>query len=349
MENKIPAKRIASQDFVRAILCIAMVIYHYSMNLSVDAAFFPLKQHATGLWGDVIVTVFFAMSGAMLYKNNAKIDSFKLCRQYIFKRWKSIFPLFYTVFFLMFINNVLNAGSFFYRGNPFSLLLSLVGLDGYLTIYGVSTYYICGEWFLGALIILYVLYPIILYFFNKNSIIVSLVVLVYYLFKQFTGIGVHLMFADIFSCLFSFVIGMLFMKYNLFDNKSCVVTAWIIAVFTLIVELPGSPYFWNHISGLSLYLALNSLGKKICTNHFASGIVLKISKLSFSIYLVHHLLIAHVVRSFNPMDTIQVISYLLVVLLLSFLYGWMASLISSHAVKSFTCLFQKRKKLNVCE
>ncbi len=324
-------KRMVSQDFVRAVCCVAMVAYHYSVHLSENAALLPLKNHANGLWGEVIVTVFFAMSGALLYKNNQIVSKEKLKKYYI-KRWKSIFPLFYTVFLLVYFNNVLNSGSFFYRGHPESLLLSVFGLDGYLSIYGVYTYYICGEWFLGALIILYLFYPLLLYVFNKNSFLVTGVILCYYLIKQFTGIGVHHMWTDVFSCILSFEIGMFFMKHNLFKSQITIAAAWIICIFTLVIDLPGPDYFWNHITGLALYCVLNFLGEFFCRTNCIEKLANGISKLSYSIYLVHHLLIVRIINNFQPISEIQVLLCLFFAVSFSFLYGWMASLVSSRVV-----------------
>ena len=41
--------------------------------------------------------------------------------------------------------------SLFYRGNPASIILSLIGMDGYLA-FKINDYYILGEWFIGCLL-----------------------------------------------------------------------------------------------------------------------------------------------------------------------------------------------------
>jgi hypothetical protein len=46
-------------------------------------------------------------------------------------------------------------------------------MDGYLD-YKYKSYYIMGEWFTGAIVIIYYLYPIIVYISNKNKFLIPI-------------------------------------------------------------------------------------------------------------------------------------------------------------------------------
>ena len=71
--------RLRGGEIVRAISAVGIVIYHYSCSLSSynTSKFLPLYKHANGQWGYIFVTVFFVLSGAMLYYNNPEIQSYK--------------------------------------------------------------------------------------------------------------------------------------------------------------------------------------------------------------------------------------------------------------------------------
>ena len=84
-----------------------------------------------------------------------------------------------------------------------------MGLDGYFS-YETETYYLVGEWFLGALIIIYMLFPIILYLFRKSAAATTGGAAILYLFTINERLLSPAPDANIFSCIMSFVAGMLF-------------------------------------------------------------------------------------------------------------------------------------------
>ena len=108
-------------------------------------------------------TTFFCISGAVLYYNYPLIYSKKT---FYYKRWKRIFPSYYICFTFFYLNRAFTAYKFFFRGHWTKILYSIIGLDSYLS-YKLNTYFIAGELFLGAIIIIYLLYPLILWIINK--------------------------------------------------------------------------------------------------------------------------------------------------------------------------------------
>ena len=145
-------------DFARACSTIGIIIFHYFDNFK-NSSYIFLYRTKNSHWGTMLVTVFFAISGMVLYHNYSYIHSFK---SFYFKRWKSIFPAYYLCFLFFFTRNVIKMKKVFYKGNKISLLFTLFGMDGYFD-YLMKTYYLIGQWFLGAIIIIYLLYPLILY------------------------------------------------------------------------------------------------------------------------------------------------------------------------------------------
>ena len=141
--------RISGISFTRAICTIGIVFYHYFSRSK--GTFKLLRKTANSTWGFIFVTTFFCISGTVLYYNYPKIYSLK---KFYYKRWKSIFPPFYICYFYFFLTEAFNSHKLFSRGHWTKIIYTLLGIDGYLS-YKIKTYYLVGEWFLGAIIILY--------------------------------------------------------------------------------------------------------------------------------------------------------------------------------------------------
>ena len=85
--------KISSILFVRSISCFGIVIYHYFEHAKGNyKSYFRTVNSNIGL---MFVTVFFCISGTVLYYNYPKINSIK---RYYYKRWKSILFSYYNNF-----------------------------------------------------------------------------------------------------------------------------------------------------------------------------------------------------------------------------------------------------------
>lgn len=111
-QNNNHINRIYSFDFIRAVCALGIVVFHYSCQIG-DKLYRPLFSFANGGWGEVFVGAFFLLSGAMLYYNHSEIKNLKA---FYFKRFKSIFPMFYIAFLGFFIWSVISTKNFFMAG-----------------------------------------------------------------------------------------------------------------------------------------------------------------------------------------------------------------------------------------
>lgn len=167
-----------------------------------------LKGYANGNVGSFLVTIFFAVSGALLHYHYADHPSLS---GYYIKRWRGIYPMFYLGYLYFLVIKTCDNRTPFYRGGAWRYVFTLLGMDGYLEP-RVSTYYIIGEWFLGAIIILYLLYPAVLWIFKKSKMAAYVgTVLLYAAFYGKTITSANA-FWTVSSCLLSFVFGIAFMK-----------------------------------------------------------------------------------------------------------------------------------------
>ena len=135
MDNRKP--KIQEFIFIRAICAVWIIIFHFSCYS--HSAISNLHYNANSQWGSPIVAVFFILSGAALRYNNKTIPSIRI---FYYKRWKSVFPAFYIAFAFLFLENVFKNGDLFYSAEPWTIVFSILGIDGYVNI---PNYYIIGE------------------------------------------------------------------------------------------------------------------------------------------------------------------------------------------------------------
>lgn len=87
-------KQILSEIvFIRSICSLGILIFHYFAHSKGN--FKLLYKTANSAWGFMFVTNFFCISGSVLFYNYPRINSIK---SFYYKRWKSIFPSFYTCY-----------------------------------------------------------------------------------------------------------------------------------------------------------------------------------------------------------------------------------------------------------
>lgn len=164
-------QRLEGIDLARIVAFAIVILFHTYVQMGrLAPAVYPFISYINGNWGSTAVSVFFAVSGAVIAYNYADLtiqSGWKRLGQFYYKRWLRLFIPFYIVWGGNYIYRVLTARSFFYKGHPLSLILTALGMDGYL-YYRLPAYYIVGEWFFGAIILLYLLYPLINFLARKN-------------------------------------------------------------------------------------------------------------------------------------------------------------------------------------
>ncbi len=311
-------KKIYGIEFIRAVFAIGIIIYHFSCHS--NSEFLLLFRYANGKWGDLIVTVFFVMSGGILYRNHKVLDS---PVEFYKKRFLSLFPLFYLSFLIFFIKNAVTAGKLFYGPAPYTLLLTLIGMDGY-TQFAIPNYYILGEWFFGAICLMYLFYPLLLVLIKVRPFLGIYLLTVLYAVTLFVPFGELPPFRNPFSCLFSFYFGMFLFRFpKLLKSRGVLVLCTILVFLLLFVPLPLHASLLSHLSGFSAFIVLFWLGKLAVKNSVIRDLSERIGKLSYPIYLLQHVIIIEVLSRFNPTEPkwyfLLLLGTILLVIMASFL------------------------------
>lgn len=161
MEEHKKKARLFPLDFVRVIGAVLIVLFHFNMSLYLfpGIPFKPLLflNFANGNIGHIGVSLFFILSGAsLMYTYEAGLKP----ADYFKKRFLSIYPLFWVAYSAFFIHYY-GLGRTEFPDIPLSrLFLSVIGMDGYLQ-YLTPTFYLIGEWFLGCIVLIYLLFPLL--------------------------------------------------------------------------------------------------------------------------------------------------------------------------------------------
>ncbi len=162
-------KRLFYLDVIRVASAILIVVYHFSYSVYLPPPFQEVDiLHGTinGSWGMTPVYCFFMVSGAALmsrYGKEEKLDIRKYCK----KRFLGIYPLFWIAYGIGFFAVYWQLGHL-YDIPSWSLIWSVIGMDGWIVNW-IPTFYMVGEWFLGSIIMLYLVFVPIRYFWRKHK------------------------------------------------------------------------------------------------------------------------------------------------------------------------------------
>ena len=297
MSNKKQKERMISLDFARFICALIVVCFHFYCHSLSDFKLFQLN--ANGSWGDIVNTLFFCLSGAVLYLNYSNISSVK---KFYINRWKTIYPTFYFCYIPLFILNLIKNSNAYAGIKHWTIILSILGLDGYF-LYRISDYYLIGEWFLGAIIILYLIYPIILWLMKKSKYIIPVLLIIGYIIMLYTNIFFIYPIKNLIACLASFYIGMLLMKYRLFFKKNIWIFISSLTLFSLLyfvkIIINNPNIIIQQIQGILFFVLIVQVYELI-KNPIIDKVSLYLSRLSYPAFLIQHIVILAVLNNYNP-------------------------------------------------
>lgn len=336
-------KREKGLDFVRALSIIGIVAFHFYVHSSSEHKLFLM--HANGAWGGTLNYLFFALSGLVLHLKYGSLDTLSL-KSFYYKRWKSTMPAYLLVFSVAFLRHAIQAGRFFYLPIPkYRLLFTLFGMDSYINMV-TPTYFITGEWFLGAILLLYLVYPILRFLINhyKYLTLVALVLLyVYMLNTDFFGMLVNVNPA---TCMLSFYLGMLMASDSRFLNKPI----WVIGAAlccSILIKVPiGVPHITKEILvGVSLLITLNFIGKYVCRSNHIYRLISVICDFGYYTFLIYHRLMLNILPHFDPTNTGSALLLLIAIILVTQFFALILDKIMKQLLHSSVFLKIEQKIL----
>lgn len=305
-------KRSLAFDVIRIFACLCILIIHFDASVcgweTTGGFTYPnqlLPNNILGgiYLGDFGVGIFFILSGACL-QLSTKFTYFSL-HEFIYfykKRALSIYPCFWIAFSIATLVSFL-----WYKGMSMGkiskILISFCGLDGYIgsMIGKGGDFYQLGEWFLGCIIIIYLLFPFIYYTFNKMPILTFL----------FWGV-LHLCLINtmsknwFFLVIPYFLLGMIFVKYCKTAKNPFLLLLTCVAIAIRILFKQYIPYptmiiitSWSAFVFLHLVVELLEEYLPVLNTELLKSRITYISILTYPAFLVHHKLISMIAPTFN--------------------------------------------------
>lgn len=343
-------KRIHYLDFIRAISTCMIIVYHYNghaldlqitdkplfwcsginRNLNLDYGFMSIAG----------VSLFVILSGTSLMLSTK--DNFRV-KTFFKKRFLAIYPLFWFIYAITFITLLFLRPPM--KAQPFTFLLTIVGLDGFL-LYKIPNFYLLGEWFLGLIIIFYAAFPLLRYLFLKS---VPLTILISFLItlgvEEFYNFEMEIMRFPL-SRLLEFIFGMSFAYLFYPDQKKLLNFLWIglVGISFFLVNRAKMPLLiLIATEGLFVFIFLAYLSSLI-DNHIFRRVIRFVSIYAFGAFLIHHVLIMGVLgilknQHLNLFENYLVFSMILIA-------SYLLSFLSTNAISFVINMIGIRPKLH---
>lgn len=304
--------RVFYYDLIRAFSCLCIMTVHFNASVSgwLNGQFlYPNSLvpnyylHGQIYLGGIGVSLFFMLSGATLMMNYHGT-----CKQFYLKRFKSIYPMFWIAYAAVAMIDFMlsrSLGSTDYKLLP----LTVAGLDGYLATLGLTPYgfYKIGEWFLGCIVVLYLVFPVVHACLERSPAVTAVgsVVLAAVLSlacERF--LGYHCSGLEPWYKVPEMVLGMLFVKYSL-DRKALLLTvvSGICVGIVWLLRLPVNALVLCTLLCCFLFSLLTYLAGFVRIAA-ARTLVSRFAKLSYPIFLTHHWIIGKMVQGFR-LETMQ--------------------------------------------
>lgn len=317
-------KRVFYYDFIRVFAFAIIIIFHFNVSVltrGISDGMILKNDFCNNLTlAHIGVPLFFILSGSTLMESSFKL--FDLCDFYK-KRAKSLMPLFYTAYIFVFFFYFLKYKTrhpFTAAPEVWTILLTVVGMDGY-TAPVILNYYQVGEWFLGCIILMYILFPVLKWAIEKNPYVAWMPVAAIYLLLNYKYVLPIPNTQDVFMRLPEFVFGMYMGKYIKRVRLSGMVLASMMALmctcfdFTSHVSIPIMYYVT--LLGVSSYIILRFIGERI-ENELFKDIVSRISLITYPVYLLHHVISEQIIATFEQRNLSKVDVVILFVIVLGF-------------------------------
>lgn len=294
--------RIREFDIVRVLAMFWVVTYHFGCEYGTGFLNVPIVNFFCITpnfdFGNVAVTMFLVLSGALLYRKygNGNVGSLPC---FYLKRAKAIYPAFWILnlyVLLTMVRHWMSDGNPFFAGNPLKLLLTVTGFDGYLNLFGYKSYYFCGEWFVGAIVLLYLLFPFLSWAYGKCRVVLLVILGIGYgLQFVWPNSGEWIISAFPATLLLKFVLGFLLM--DLLPKLRCAAVKWgALAVFVALCLLVIPNGFYKNdllgsVAGIAAFLAVLNFGGVVRESSFVGTAIQKLAPVTYCVFLVQHICI----------------------------------------------------------
>ena len=297
--TKTPRARLFYLDLVRAIAAILIVVTHFN-NPALLGGPVVLTMAPFNIYiGDLGVSLFLIISGAALMVSHG--DRLDL-KSFYWKRFKNIYPMFWIAWILATSFFLLARGGFAANaGPPWSFIFTFLGVDGMAANFGIPSMYLLGEWFLGFIVIFYLVFPLLRWAVVNYPIATAVAVIALYaatlayfeIPRGYPGAIILTM------RLPELAFGMYLAKYWKRINPWLLIPAAAVLTFWTVAPPAVSPSIGTTLVGISAFIVIVVLARFVDSRPIRAVVSL-IATYSYAIFLVHHVVIMQLFGSLNP-------------------------------------------------
>lgn len=290
--------RLFYLDLVRTLALICILIIHF--NATVTGYFtLPHKLFTSTLPGGIYLgdfgsSLFFIVSGAAL-AYTAK-EPFSASAFYK-RRAHAVYPMFWLAWCICFSIRFVTQPGYYAAAKTPTLVLTFLGLDNFAVAAGwVHTDFACvGEWFLGSILFLYLLFPLLYAGMRKNKALTWTVTLVLALGLHFSGLDAQLIGVHLLEFLFGItVVGAKRPKWPVVIAAALVwPVLWAVSKVTVL-----DAKLLCAVVSAAVFVVLSAWPKAASPAWLQRTCALA-GKYSYAVFLVHHFIILQMVQKFD--------------------------------------------------
>ena len=290
--------RLFYLDLVRTIALVCILVIHF--NATVTGYFtLPHRLFASVLPGGVYLgdfgsSLFFIVSGASLaYTARQPFSAGAFYR----RRAAAVYPMFWLAWCICFSIRFVTQPGYYAAAKTPTLLLTALGLDNFAVSAGwVAADFACvGEWFLGSILFLYLLFPLLYRGMQKNRALTWLAAAAAGLVLHFSGIDRQLLGVHLLEFLFGiwFVMGKRPPVWTLVPAALTWPALWAMGQAVAI----DAKIFCALVSA-AVFTLLSAWPDRAAPAPLRRACALA-GKYSYAVFLVHHFLILLLVQRFD--------------------------------------------------
>lgn len=304
--------RVFYLDLIRAVAAALIVLAHFNFHLKDQGGGYVLTYQPFGIYvGALGVSLFLIISGAALTLTYRRPIDLK---RFYWKRFRTIYPMFWTAWVLVALAFFLATNGRLPNAAPAkSVILTVLGIDGLAQAFYFHTMYLLGEWFLGFILVYYLVFPLLLWAIDRFPVITGAVLLVVY------AASVVIMQRYFPACPSAAVLttrlpelafGSYFVLYvRRVPGAAVIPAAAVLAVSAMFPEeIPED--VGTTIVGISAFLILVVAGRYVAIQP-VRALVSLIATYSYPIFLVHHVVIEQVLRTIDVAGFYPIQRYML--------------------------------------
>ncbi|MFC5370603.1 acyltransferase family protein [Arcanobacterium bovis] len=337
-----PKKRLFYLDFIRALSVLIIILTHFNNPYLANNGYL-ITNLPFGIYvGGLGVSVFLIISSAGLtisYKRPINL------KRYFKKRFLNIYPMFWIAWIVAFVFLRFIYGTQSFGSGPIeSFPLTILGFDGLAALFGMRTMFIVGEWFLGFIIVYYLIFPLLLWAIDRRPVISAFVIVAINLGSLY----VLTRYQHTYEPSAMIPVRLIELAFGIYFVKYIKRVAWYWAIPAVFVLLVGAAFpdlqenLTTAVVGPAFFVLLAIIGQKLDTKLVRIPVSL-ISKYSYAVFLTHHIIILCAFMTVNIPALSQQNRWILFLGLnvVIFVTSVVLYHVNDYVIKGFSAIFRK--------